>query len=77
MIQSNPVSWGDMKISDKHIEEFQKNYLEEFGEEISKEEAREKFLRLVNLLRVILYPRYKEGGPKKAFNDEKSTRGMN
>lgn len=44
-----------MKPSDGIIEKFQKIYFEEFGEEISKEEAYEKFLRLVNLLRVILY----------------------
>ena len=50
-----------MKPSDETIEEFQKIYLEEFGEEISKKEAYEKFLRLVNLLRVILYPRSQKG----------------
>lgn len=46
-----------MEINDEDIEKFQKIYLEEFGEEISKEDAYERFLRLVNLLRAILYPR--------------------
>lgn len=43
-----------MKPSKEIIEKFQKIYFEEFGEEITKEEAYEKFLRLVNLLRVVL-----------------------
>ena len=43
-----------MKPDDKTIGKFQKIYFEEFGEEISEEEANEKFLRLVNLLRTIL-----------------------
>ncbi len=45
-----------MKPGDETIEEFRKAYLEEFGEQISKEEAYDKFLRLVNLLRVIIRP---------------------
>ena len=45
-----------MKPSDDTIEQFQRIYFEEFGEEISKEQAYEKFLRLVNLLRVIIRP---------------------
>jgi hypothetical protein len=43
-----------MKPSKEIIENFQKIYFEEFGEEITKEESYEKFLRLVNLLRVVL-----------------------
>ncbi|MFA5386187.1 MAG: hypothetical protein WC297_00690 [Candidatus Paceibacterota bacterium] len=50
-----------MKPSDETIEEFRKNYFEEFGEEISKEEAYKKFLRVVNILRVILYPDSEKG----------------
>ncbi|MFA5386503.1 MAG: hypothetical protein WC297_02490 [Candidatus Paceibacterota bacterium] len=50
-----------MKPSDETIEEFRKNYLTEFGEEISREEACERFLNLVYLLKAILYPRYKKG----------------
>lgn len=45
----------------KEIEKFQKIYFEEFGEKISKEDAYEKFLRLVNLLRAILYPHSLKG----------------
>jgi hypothetical protein len=43
-----------MKPSNEIIEKFQRIYHEEFGEEVSREKAYEKFLRLVNLLRVIL-----------------------
>lgn len=45
-----------MKPSNELIKKFQRVYFEEFGEEISGKEAYEKFLRLVNLLRVILRP---------------------
>ena len=43
-----------MKPGDETIDKFRKAYFEEFGEEISKEDAFEKFLRLTNFLRVIL-----------------------
>jgi hypothetical protein len=43
-----------MKPSEKTIEEFKKIYQEEFGETISDTQAYEKFLRLVNLLRIVL-----------------------
>ena len=43
-----------MKPDNETIEKFRKIYSEEFGEEISKEEAYEKFRRLVSLLRAIL-----------------------
>jgi len=43
-----------MKPSEKTIEEFKKIYRAEFGETISDSQAYEKFLRLVNLLRVVL-----------------------
>lgn len=45
-----------MKPSNEIIEKFQKIYFEEFGEEISKDMAYEKFLRLVNFLRVVFRP---------------------
>lgn len=48
---------SDMKPSDETIEQFRKAYFEEFQEEISKEEAYAKFLRLTNFLRVILKPK--------------------
>ena len=43
-----------MKPDNEIIEKFREIYFEEFGEEISKEEAYDKFLRIVNLLRTIL-----------------------
>ncbi len=43
-----------MGLSKKAIKDFKKVYMEEFGEEITYEKAHEKFLSLVNLLRVIL-----------------------
>lgn len=46
-----------MQPSDELIEKFRKAYIEEFGEEITRQQAYEKFLRLANLLRVILRPR--------------------
>jgi len=46
-----------MQIEDRTIEEFRVRYSEEFGEQISKQEAYERFLRLVNFLRVEMkYP---------------------
>ena len=45
-----------MKPNREYNREFQKLYFEEFNEEISMETAYEKFLRLVNLLRVIIRP---------------------
>ena len=45
-----------MKPDDETIENFRKVYFEEFGDEISRDEAHEKFLRLVNFVRVILRP---------------------
>ncbi len=45
-----------MKPSDEVIEKFQRIYFEEFGEDISGKEAYEKFLRLINFLRVLLRP---------------------
>ena len=56
-----PEKWKDMKPSDETIEKFQRLYFEEFKEQISKEEAYEKFLRLANLLRVILHPTSQKG----------------
>jgi hypothetical protein len=50
-----------MMISDEYIEEFQKIYEQEFGEKISHKEAYDKFLRLVNFMRVIYYPERIEG----------------
>lgn len=43
-----------MKPSNELIEKFQKQYLQEFGEEISQQHAHEEFMRIVDLLRVVL-----------------------
>ena len=43
-----------MKPSKEIIEEFKNIYQDEFGETISDSQAYEEFLRLVNLLRVVL-----------------------
>ena len=45
-----------MRINDKQLEEFQKLYKENFGEDISKQEALEKGLKLVNLIKLIYKP---------------------
>lgn len=46
-----------MKPSQEVLDRFKKIYREEFGEELSDEVAFDKFLRLVNALRVIVYGR--------------------
>jgi hypothetical protein len=42
-----------MEPEDEIIETFRRIYFEEFKEQISKQEAYERFFRLVNFLRVI------------------------
>lgn len=51
-----------MKPTDETIEKFREAYFKEFREELSKDEAYEKFLRLVNFLRVILKLGPKDNG---------------
>lgn len=46
-----------MKPSREVLDRFKKIYREEFGEELTDKAAFEKFLRLVNVLRVIIYGR--------------------
>lgn len=43
-----------MQLSDQQISEFQELYRDEYGEELSQEEAREKGAYLVNLFEVLL-----------------------
>lgn len=43
-----------MMVEEYLLDEFKRIYFEEFGEQISSKEAYDKFLRLINLLRVIL-----------------------
>lgn len=40
-------------LSDKAIEEFQRLYKQHFGKEISKQEAMEQGLKLIELMRII------------------------
>jgi len=46
-----------MEQSDEITIKFHQTYEEEFKEKISLEEAQEKFLRLVNILRIITRPK--------------------
>ena len=46
-----------MKPSQEVLDRFKKIYHEEFGEELTDKAAFEKFLRLINVLRVIAYGR--------------------
>ena len=43
-----------MQISDEHLTEFQQLYQKNFGIAISKEEALEKGLRLIDLMEILL-----------------------
>jgi hypothetical protein len=59
-----------MKPSKETIENFKKIYQDEFGQTISDSQAYEKFLRLVNLLKVVL----KEPSPNGRKSDMISLR---
>lgn len=59
-----------MKPSDELIEKFRKLYYEEFKEEISKQEAYEKFMRVVNLVRIIIRPKMKAEEDEKILPHE-------
>lgn len=43
-------------LTDKQITRFQQIYQKRFGKEISREEAQEKGIKLVNLMRVVYSP---------------------
>jgi hypothetical protein len=45
-----------MKIDQGTLDEFTKLYKEEFGETLTPEEAYDKFLRLLTVVRVVVYP---------------------
>jgi len=45
-----------MLLSDKQITEFQTLYKNRFGKKISREEAYEKGIKLINLIRILYYP---------------------
>lgn len=59
-----------MQISDEKIEEYRKIYKEEFGKEISKEEARRQGTNLVNLMKLIYKPITKEEAAKFGLKDQ-------
>ncbi len=41
-------------ISDEHLDEFRRLYFEEFGEEISREEASVRAMQLIDLYRLLM-----------------------
>ena len=43
-------------LTDKQVEQFQKLYQGHFGKEITKEEAQEKGIKIINLMRVVYSP---------------------
>jgi hypothetical protein len=45
-----------MHLSNEHISQFQSLYKEQFGEEISKEEAYEQGIKLLRLVQLIYKP---------------------
>lgn len=49
-----------MTLTDKNIKQFQAIYKEQFGTDISKAEAAEQGLKLVNLLSVVYKPMTQE-----------------
>jgi hypothetical protein len=49
-----------MRLSDEHIARFQALYLKRFGKEISKEEARDKGIKLLQLMKLVYRPMTKE-----------------
>lgn len=57
-----------MNLPPKAVKEFRQLYYQDFGENLSTEQASEKLANLVNLVRVIYYPksnkRYADTQPK-------------
>lgn len=49
-----------MRLTDKHISDFQKLYLEEYGVTLSEDEALERSTKLIELVRVTYKPITKE-----------------
>lgn len=45
-----------MLLSDKHILEFQEMYLKRFGKQISREEAYNKAIKLIELVEIVYQP---------------------
>lgn len=53
-----------MRLTDKHISDFQKLYLEEYGVTLSEDEALERSTKLIELIRIIYKPISKEDHTK-------------
>ncbi|MEK7520070.1 MAG: hypothetical protein AAB581_02400 [Patescibacteria group bacterium] len=53
-----------MQFSPEAIEKFREIWKQEFGEEISRDKAHGAFLRLTNLLRIVLKPIPVKNTPK-------------
>ncbi len=51
-------------LSDKAIEEFQRLYKRRFGKEISKQEAMEQGLKLIQLMKAIMKPSKKDSNDR-------------
>lgn len=49
-----------MLLSDKHISSFQEIYKQEFGKEISKDDAYEQGAKLIRLVQIVYQPITKE-----------------
>lgn len=52
----------DMKLTPEALDEFRGIYLDEFGEDITRDQAQEMGSRLVDLLRLLLRPLPKANG---------------
>jgi hypothetical protein len=53
-----------MRLTDKHISDFQKLYLEECGVTLTEDEALERSTKLIELIRVVYKPISKEDHAK-------------
>ena len=58
-----------MQIREESIKEYMELYREDFGEELTIEEAREITSRLVELYRVLCRPLREEVEPPQAYHD--------
>lgn len=57
-----------MRLTSRHIAEFQKLYLEEFETEIPEKEASERAIKLIELLETVYKPITKEDYQKYKIN---------
>ena len=59
-----------MMISEEKIKEFQKNYKQKFGKNISKKQAYEQGIKLVNLLGLVIKSSHKKMTQKNIKNTQ-------